>query len=164
MMNKIKLLKLLIINAFLFFATPLSGWAQTTDYSGVYYIGSVGWNANNTSTNYYLCPTEGWAYYVSDVINDGVTGDDNGKPFLTTYQCRNGVYDNSKAVWIIEKDTNSNNYYIIQAKTGKYMLSNGAICNNPDRARIHLETIDFSYSYLYLVIYKYSINSNFIYY
>ena len=35
-----------------------SVWGQT-DYSGIYYIASVGYNAANTNTNYYLCPTEG---------------------------------------------------------------------------------------------------------
>ena len=118
-----------------------TAFAQSTDYSGIYYIASVGYNSANTTTNYYLCPTEGWAFYVSD---NNVTGTDNGKPFLTTYQCRNGIYDASKAVWIIEKAPapNSDYYYIKQHKTGKYIVSNGAICNNPDRARIHLEQIN----------------------
>ena len=113
-------------------------WGQT-DYSGVYYIKST--STNNQSTgDYYLCPTEGWAFYVSDV---SVTGTDNGKPFLTTYHCKNGSYDATKAVWIIEKAPapNSDYYYIKQAITGKYMVSNGSICSNPDRARVHLEEI-----------------------
>ena len=32
----------------------ITAWGQT-DYSGMYYIGSVGYNAANTKTNYYLC-------------------------------------------------------------------------------------------------------------
>ena len=120
-----------------------TAWGQT-DYSGTYYIGSVGYNAANTKTNYYLCPTEGWAFYVAD--ND-VTGTDNEKPFLTTYKCRSAAYHSgnaSDAVWTIEKAPapNSDFYYIKQTETGRYIVSNGSICNNPDRARVHLEEIN----------------------
>ena len=119
-----------------------SVWGQT-DYSGTYYIASVGYNATNTSTNYYLCPTEGWCYYQA---TDDFTGTDNGMPFLTTYQCRNGEYDATKAVWIIEKAPapNSSYYYIRQSLTGRYLTSNGTISTtgNADRMRIHLEAIE----------------------
>ena len=122
----------------------VDAWGQT-DYSGTYYIGSVGYNANNTTTNYYLCPTEGWAFFVSDDTNPGtVIGTDNGKPFLTTYQCRSAAYhsgNSGDAVWYIEQAPNSNYYYIKHANSGRYMVSNGAISSNPDRARVHLETI-----------------------
>ena len=118
-----------------------SVWGQT-DYSGTYYIASVGYNVANTTTNYYLCPTEGWCYYQA---TDDFTGTDNDMPFLTTYQCRNGVYDATKAVWIIEKAPapNSSYYYIRQAITGRYLTSNGTIrtTGNADRMRIHLEAI-----------------------
>ena len=112
-----------------------------TDYSGTYYIASVGYNANNTSTNYYLCPTEGWCYY--QATND-FTGTDNGQPFLTTYQCRDGVYDANKAVWIITKHPTEDYYYIKHKIDGKYIVSNGTIrtTNNADRMRIHLESVD----------------------
>ena len=119
-------------------------WGQdTTDgYSGTYYIGSVGYNADKPEENYYLCPTEGWCYY--EATND-FTGTDNGKPFLTTYQCRNGKYEAKKAVWFIEKapEPNSEYYYIKQASTGKYLTSNGTIrtTGNADRMRVHLETV-----------------------
>ena len=121
-------------------------WAQTdqTDYTGVYYIGSVGYNANNTSTNYYLCPTEGWCYYKrTDDFPDDFTDVDNGMPFLTTHQCRDGVYDARKAVWIIEKHPAQNYYYIKRALDGKYMVSNGTIrtTGNADRMRVHLEDV-----------------------
>jgi len=106
----------------------------------VYYIGSIGYSEKKPTENYYLCPTEGWAFYVAD---NSVTGGDNEKPFLTTYQCRNGEYDASKAVWVIEKPApNSAYYYIKQKKTNRYIVSNGPICNNPDRARIHLDEIN----------------------
>ena len=116
----------------------IGAWGQ--DYSGTYYIGSVGYDKANTTTNYYLCPTEGWCYYQA---TDDFTGTDNGMPFLTTSQCRNGSYEATKAVWTIEKDLNSNYYYIKQALTGRYLTSNGTIrtTGNADRMRIHLEAV-----------------------
>ena len=128
-----------------------SAWGQT-DYSGTYYIASGGkssangnkytYDSSNPGNNYYLCPTEGWCYYQA---TDDFTSTDNGMPFLTTYHCRDGVYDASKAVWIIEKAPapNSAYYYIKQKSTGRYLVSNGQIrtTDNPDRIRVHLETI-----------------------
>ncbi len=115
---------------------------ETPDYSGTYYIKSVSTNKETTG-DYYLCPTEGWAFFVSDETNPGtVQGDDNGKPFLTTYHCKNGSYDATKAVWNIEKGPESGFYYIKQTKTGRYMVSNGPICSNANRARVHLEEIN----------------------
>jgi hypothetical protein len=128
-----------------------SAWGQT-DYSGTYYIASGGkssangnkytYDSSNPGNNYYLCPTEGWCYYQA---TDDFTSTDNGMPFLTTYHCRDGVYDASKAVWIIEKAPapNSAYYYIKQKSTGRYLVSNSQIrtTDNPDRIRVHLETI-----------------------
>jgi hypothetical protein len=119
-----------------------SVWGQTPDYSGTYYIKSISTNKQSTG-DYYLCPTEGWAFFVSDDTNPGtVQGDDNGKPFLTTYHCKNGTYDATKAVWNIEKGPAAEYYYIKQTKTGRYMVSNGPICSNANRARVHLEEIN----------------------
>ena len=128
-----------------------SVWAQETDYSGTYYIASVSkksagkdnnytYNVNNPANNYYLCPTEEWCSYKA--TND-FEGGDNGQPFLTTYKCRDGVYDATMALWIIEKAPNSDFYYIKQWKTGKYLVSNGQINTAPniDRMRVHLESI-----------------------
>ena len=121
-----------------------SVWGQT-DYSGVYYIGTAGYNAGTPANNYYLCPTEGWCYYQA---TDDFTGTDNGMPFLTTYNCRSATYHSGNpndAIWIIEKAPapNSNYYYIRQASTGKYLTSNGTIrtTGNADRMRVHVETI-----------------------
>ena len=121
-----------------------SVWGQT-DYSGVYYIGTAGYNAGTPANNYYLCPTEGWCYYQA---TDDFTGTDNGMPFLTTYNCRSATYHSGNpndAIWIIEKAPapNSSYYYIRQASTGKYLTSNGTIrtTGNADRMRVHVETI-----------------------
>ena len=120
-----------------------SVWGQ--DYSGVWYIASVNYNAGTPADNYYLCPTEGWCYYQA---TDDFTGTDNGMPFLTTYKCRSAAYHSGNpndAIWIIEKAPapNSNYYYIRQASTGKYLTSNGTIrtTGNADRMRVHVETI-----------------------
>ena len=107
-----------------------------TDYSGTYYIGSNGYNAGSPTTNYYLCPTESWYYYQS--TTPFYTSTDNGQPFMTTYQCLNGVYDAKKAVWVITKH---GDYYSIQhALDGKYLTHNGSMgSGNANRMRVHLE-------------------------
>jgi len=114
--------------------------SEQTDYSGVYYIGTVGYDASTPASNFYLCPTENWCYYQA---TDDFTGTDNGNPFLTTYKCRGDAYDATKAVWIVEKHPDLDYYYIKQALTGKYLVSNGTIrtTGNADRMRVHLEAI-----------------------
>ena len=45
---------LLLMTIFAVLLTPFLGWGQTSgDYSGIYYIGSVGYDADNPSNNYY---------------------------------------------------------------------------------------------------------------
>lgn len=114
-----------------------SAWGQ--DYSGVYYIGSTGYNKANTTTNYYLCPTENWNYYTS--TSPYYTSTENGQPFMTTYQCRNGVYDANNAVWIVEKKSGTEYYYIKRAFDGKFLTYNTKMGNNSNegRMRLHLE-------------------------
>lgn len=125
---------------------------EQDDYSGVYYIGSRDFAEANTTTNnnFYLCPTENWAYYQSDppyyyVYSSGCNTD---TPFMTTYQCRDGVsndadgepYDARKAIWIVEKE--GNYYHIKHAVDGKYLTRNGKMgeSSNAGRMRIHLES------------------------
>ena len=118
-----------------------TAWGQ--DYSGTYYIRSESPN-KNTAGNYYICPTKGWYLYkaINSYENDTDDDDDNGQPFLTTYQCKAGNYDVKKAVWTIEKHpTKDNCYYIIQNKTGRYMVSNGKIGTSAYRMRVHLEAV-----------------------
>ena len=143
-LGRMKTLVMMLLTMLLMmtFGTNVSWGQETPDYSGTYYIKSVSTNKQTTG-DYYLCPTEGWAFFVSDDTNPGtVQGDDNGKPFLTTYHCKNGSYDATKAVWNIEKGPESGLYYIKQTKTGRYMVSNGPICSNANRARVHLEEIN----------------------
>ena len=118
-------------------------WGQTSDYSGTYYIRSESTN-KNTDGDYYLCPTKNWYLYkaTNSYEDDTDDNDDNGQPFLTTYQCKDGVYDASKAVWdVVKHPTETNCYYIIQRKTGRYMVSNGQIGTNANRMRVHLEAV-----------------------
>ena len=123
-------------------------WGQT-DYSGVYYIASVGYDGNPANTNnYYLCPTEGWCYYkADDDFWPSNTSDENKTmPFLTTYRCKTSNYhdgDPNDAIWIIEKKIGTDYYYIKQASTGRYLTSNGTIrtTGNADRMRVHLEAV-----------------------
>ena len=123
---------------------PMAVWGQT-DYSGVYYIGTAGYNAGNPANNYYLCPTEGWIYYkpTDEWSTDGTT---YPNPFLTTYKCKTNAYNSgnsSTAVWYVEKHPNQNYYYIRHASDGKYLVSNGRISGttNANRMRVHLEEL-----------------------
>ena len=97
-------------------------WGQTSDYSGTYYIRSESTN-KNTDGDYYLCPTKNWYLYkaTNSYEDDTDDNDDNGQPFLTTYQCKDGVYDASKAVWDVVK----------HPKIG----------TNANRMRVHLEAV-----------------------
>ena len=121
-----------------------SVWGQETpDYSGVYYIRSESTN-KITDGDYYLCPTKNWYLYkaTNSYEDDTDDNDDNGQPFLTTYQCKDGVYDASKAVWdVVKHPTETDCYYIIQRKTGRYMVSNGLIGSDANRMRVHLEAV-----------------------
>lgn len=120
-----------------------SAWAQTTDYSGIYYIGTTGYNASKPANNFYLCPTEGWCSYKA--TNDFEAGDAN--PFITTHKYKASGQDSRKALWVIEKAPapNSNYYYIKHWLTNQYVVANGVIRTTDggqDRMRVHLETID----------------------
>ena len=120
------------------------GTAWADDYSGQYYIsgnnqGKDSYNIANRTTNYYLCPTVNWIYYDGDAASK-FTATDNGQPFLTTYQYRNGINDASEALWRIRKHATQDYYYIIHEKTGKYLVSNPSMgSGNGNRLRVHLE-------------------------
>ncbi|UKK62019.1 chitobiase/beta-hexosaminidase C-terminal domain-containing protein [Prevotella communis] len=112
-------------------------WGQT-DYSGVYYIGTVTHSTESTTNNFYLCPTEGYYYYQS--TSPYYTNVDNGMPFLTTYNCRSTVgYNERKALWVIEKHPSLDCYYIKHAIDGKYLTYNAGFLTNMGRVRFHLE-------------------------
>ena len=140
-MNKIKnIAKSISLLLMLLFTS--AAWGQ--DYSGLYFIGSRDYAPNKKTENFYLCATENWYYYQSESPYYTNTADPNNvMPFMTTYQCRNGNngYTASNAVWIIEKKSGTNYYYIKHANSGKYLTYNVAMGNNSNvgRMRVHLE-------------------------
>ena len=129
--------------------TPTGG----TDYSGTYYIASnyilnkvYKYDPVTLTNNYYLCPTEGWAFYVS---GGTVTGTDNGQPFLTTHKRASG--DEAKYKWIVEKHpVEGVDYYTFKYSIDyvdgesthhtRYMSYSSKISGaGVDRMRVHLE-------------------------
>lgn len=113
-------------------------WGQTKITDGVYYFGSRDYNVDNTTTNYYLCPTENWKYYQSQ--SPYYKDSSNGQPFMTTYQCRNGEYDSNKALWVVKESPTEDWYYIIRLIDGKYLTYNAKMASgNEGRMRAHLE-------------------------
>ncbi len=119
---------------------------------GLYYIGGPGFVTTNTAANFYLCPTENWYYFQS--TTPYYTNTDNGMPFMTTYQCRNGVYSAENAVWIVEKHPTLDYYYIKRAIDGKYLTYNVAPFSNVGRVRVHLEESPSNENYsLFAIVY-----------
>ena len=124
-------------------------WGQTVS-SGLYYIASGGnngtvnqlvYNSESPTTNFYLCPTENWRYFKSESPYYQESPD-NGMPFMTTYQCRDGEYDSKNALWCIKKKEDTDYYYIIHLLDGKYLTRNTKIQHscNAGRMRVHLES------------------------
>ena len=113
-----------------------SMWGQT-DYSGTYYIKSAS-TCKSPSGDYYLCPTEGWAFFYA---KDNVNSTDNGQPFLTTHIMGSG--DEAKYIWIVEKqgDYYTFKYSINHGEVSRYLSYNRKLSNpaTVDRMRIHLE-------------------------
>ena len=137
--------RLRLVISLLLILTLGSGNVWGQDYSGVYYIGTAGYNANTPTNNFYLCPTEGWIYYKPDDkwSDDGTT---YPNPFLTTYKCKTNNYhsgNSTDAIWYVEKHPTQNYYYIRHASDDKYVISNGQIdgTENANRMRVHLEAV-----------------------
>lgn len=137
-----KSLQMLLL--FLMMAGSQMAWGQT-DYSGKYYIRSSSTKKQTPAGTYYICPTEGWAFFHA---TDNVNATDNGQPFLTTHQMASG--EEEKYVWFVEKvsSQDGHDYYTFRygtdhEGTSRYMSYslrlNGA---GIDRMRIHLEKTD----------------------
>ena len=111
-----------------------NGWAQT-DYSGTYCIANNNQGnflGNGNDGNFYLCPSQ--EYY-----NAGsVSTTENGTPFFTTYQTKQG--DNS--LWVIEKVDGQDYYTFKLYGTNKYITVNDELSGyKKHRRRIHLEEV-----------------------
>lgn len=111
-----------------------------TDYSGTYYIKSAS-DCKSPSGDYYLCPTEDWAFFHA---TDNVNSTDNGQPFLTTHIMDSG--DEAKYVWVVEKYSIDNqDYYafkydIKHEGVSRYLSYNRQLNGaGVDRMRIHLK-------------------------
>ena len=136
-----------------------TSWGQT-DYSGVYYIGTVTHSTESTTNNFYLCPTENYYYYQS--TSPYYTNVDNGMPFLTTYKCRSTEgYDERKALWVIEKHPSLDCYYIKHAIDGKYLTYNAGFFSNKGRVRFHLEESPSNNDYALFFINYYNNTSSY---
>ena len=136
-----------------------TAWGQT-DYSGVYYIGTVTHSTESTTNNFYLCPTENYYYYQS--TSPYYTNVDNGMPFLTTYKCRSTEgYDERKALWVIEKHPSLDCYYIKHAIDGKYLTYNAGFFSNKGRVRFHLEESPSNNDYALFFINYYNNTSSY---
>ena len=114
-------------------------WGKT-DYSGTYYIKSAS-DCKSPSGDYYLCPTEDWAFFHA---TDNVNSTDNGQPFLTTHIMDSG--DEAKYVWVVEKYSIDNqDYYafkydIKHEGVSRYLSYNRQLNGaGVDRMRIHLK-------------------------
>ena len=118
---------------------------STTGYSGTYYIRSAStWKS--PSGDYYLCPTEEWAFFHA---TDDVNSTDNGQPFLTTHIMDSG--DEAKYKWIVEKHTiDDRDYYAFKysinyedggSSFSRYLSYNRKLSNpaTVDRMRVHLK-------------------------
>jgi len=117
-----------------------SVWGQTSDYSGTYYIKSAS-TCKSPSGDYYLCPTEEWAFFHAI---DNVNSNDNGQPFLTTHIMGSG--DEAKYVWIVEKySIDDHDYYAFKHNikhegVSRYLSYNRQLSGaGVDRMRIHLK-------------------------
>ena len=134
--------KLLLMLLVMIVAGVGEAWGQ--DLSGYYYLAfpgkvntpSEGYNPASPTENYYLCPTEGYLYYQA---TNQCTLTDNGQPFLTSYTCRDGIYEADNAVWtLIKHSYNGQDYYYIKHSIDdKYLVFNGTVAGN--RLRAHLE-------------------------
>lgn len=140
-----------------------SVWGQTSDYSGVYYIANdntssghpgQAYSSASDAQKYYLVPAANPqqtnaidAYYSP---NHSTTNGDSEKPFLTTALTNKDL----NSIWIVMESGESGYYFIIHALTGKYVIyevplpndpninTDGNETNNGKRKTMHLQTID----------------------
>jgi len=126
-----------LLTLLLLISGVVGSWGQ--DYSGTYYIKSAS-TCKSPSGEYYLCPTEEWAFFHAI---DNVNSTDNGQPFLTTHIMDSG--DEAKYVWIVEKHTIDNHdyyafkYNINHEGVSRYLSYNRRLNAGVDRMRIHLK-------------------------
>ena len=139
----------------------VNGALAQTGLSGIYYIASdkalenqqFNYNGSSPTDRFYIVPAKDPqqttdyrdAYYSP---NHGNTTGDSNKPFLTTYKTNRDF----NSVWIVKKE--ADNYYVIHAATGKYVIYEVPLPNDPNtnansdqtkngkRKTMHLQTPD----------------------
>lgn len=130
-------LRMLCLTA-LMMTGAIRAWGQVDE--GLYYLANKSSKVDNVdnvapyssstpSTNFYLCPAIG-AYYDNNI----------DQPHLTTYQTN----QDQNSIWqVVAVSGESNCYYLIHYKTGKYLKSNETPNYNIDggknRKVVHLE-------------------------
>ena len=125
----------------------LAAKGQRADYSGVYYFANQkdGYSSSDPTNNYYLVPADDSqrpdkrdAYYSP---NHASQNGDQAKPFLTTYKTNkdaaavpSGVLNNlpDNSIWIVRSSGESDYYNIIHASSGKYVVYEVPLPNDPD--------------------------------
>ena len=123
------------------------------ELAGIWYIANETNHSNaKISTHWYLVPGKdpqqphyADAYFHNEYCNKSGKGDytgdnygDPGKPFLTTYQTNQDL----NSAWVVVYTGNDDNYNIIHAKTGKYVVYEPPYQDAIQRKSMHLESTD----------------------
>lgn len=135
------ILSLLLMMLLTAWMMPANLHAQTHPYSGVWYLRSF------KNTAYYVVPAANPQITLAGHVNEdayfsydySTTPGDPEMPFITTYQTGGDL----NSIWIFVPVQGENNYYyIVHAKTGKYVKYQTYLTgDNARRKYVHLETM-----------------------
>ena len=119
----------------------VSVWGQTHPYAGVWFM------KVKKNLNYYMVPAANPQVTTANHVNEdayfssnySTQAGDPEKPFVTTYQTSGDL----NSIWIFVPVSDENNiYYIVHAKTGKYVKYQQYLSgDNARRKFVHLETM-----------------------
>ena len=119
----------------------VSVWGQTHPYAGVWFM------KVKKNLNYYMVPAANPQVTTANHVNEdayfssnySTQAGDPEKPFVTTYQTSGDL----NSIWIFVPVSGENNYYyIVHAKTGKYVKYQQYLSgDNARRKFVHLETM-----------------------
>ena len=118
-----------------------SVWGQTHPYAGVWFM------KVKKNLNYYMVPAADPQITTANHVNEdayfssnySTQAGDREKPFVTTYQTSGDL----NSIWIFVPVSDEDNiYYIVHAKTGKYIKYQTYLTgDNARRKYVHLETM-----------------------
>ena len=116
-------------------------WGQTHPYAGVWFM------KVKKNLNYYMVPAADPQVTTANHVNEdayfssnySTQAGDPEKPFITTYHTSGDL----NSIWIFVPVSNDDNYYyIVHAKTGKYIKYQTYLTgDNARRKYVHLETM-----------------------